>query len=493
LKSPSSSESLVPLTATAADRSTEIFVTDGRLRRIARGVGEVTTEVPPGIYKVRFRAGDTQRDELVEVSPGEDHKLVQGSPVMFESAVPIVNTGTTREYHAGAAESTSHMTPIPRGSGSGLFVFSRDLASQERTMPWTGVSIRRLDGTVLAELGDGDTNREDRYGAVHLEVDPGTYCVRVDTGDVGTYEMFVTTAAEWQTQVFMMSEDFWAGKSRIRRPGLNTASVLMTRGGEGFRPEDEHLRLAELARQGLESGRKVVRKSDLTEMLWAKYQNPMLGIYGAHLMLLENRIDHRQLETVMRNLLSLVGPHPDVLALHLRPGAPTPPADLSFPTPPSLRDSWDLIAKATRRRAGLVPSGSITDRVADELITSRPWLLHRVPVVRSDVDEPVSVAEGNRLLEELIERASSGEGASLVRTIRNQPEEFSPLEQSIASVTIGGTLIKSSMRSAIEGVPEDALPDPGPRVADAIRNVDAPATSIARSAKSLVEKLNRLS
>lgn len=492
MKSQSSSEPLIPLTATAADRSTEIFITDGRLRRIARGVGEVTAQVPPGIYKVRFRAGDTQRDQLVEVAPDDGHKHVPGSPVMFESAVPIVNTGTTREYHAEAAAAKSHMPSIARGTGSHLFVFARDL-TRDRTMPWTGVSIHDLDGVLLAEIGDGETSREDRYGAIHLEVDPGTFCIRVDTGEVGTYEMFATTSADWQTQVFLMSENFWAGESRIRRPGLKTASVLMTRMGEGFRPDDEHVRLTELARQGLESGRKVVRKSDLTEMLWAKFQNPMLGIYGAHLMLLENRIDHRQLEIVMRNLGSLLGPHPDVAALHLRPGAPTPRSGLSFPTPPSLRDSWDLITKATRRRAGLVPPGSTTDRIADELITSRPWLLHWVPGTRREVVEPVSVAEGNRLLEELIERAASGEGASLVKAIRNQPEEFSPLEQSIASVTIGGTMIKGSMRSALEGVPEDALPERGPKAAEAIRNVDAPATSIARSAKSLVEKLERLS
>jgi len=486
----SSSERLVPLTAQAADESTEVFITDGRLQRIASGVGRIETEVQPGIYKVRFRAGDTQHDELVEVTSDDPSKLVQGPPVQFQSAVPIENTETSREYHAVPAHNASLTEPLGRGSGSHLFVFARELAERERTMPWTGASIRDLDGSLIAELGEGERNHEYRYGAIHLEVDPGTYCLRVDTRELGTYEMFVTTTAAWQTQVFTVSDDFWVGSQRVRRPSLRTASVLMTRAGQGFDPDSDQLRLTELARQGLESGRNVVRPGDLGTMLWAKYENPMLAIYGAHLMLLQSPINHELMQTVMGNLESLVGPQPDVLSLHLRPGAPTPPRDLTFSTPPMLRDSWDLISRATRRRIGLVPAGSHTDRIADELIGSRPWLLHRVERVVEPSEEPVSVAEATRLLEGLMERASAGEAESMAQVILDRPEEFNPLERSIASVTIGGAMIETSVRrSGDEGATEAAAGT----VAYAVRGLDAPATSIARSTKSLVNKLDALS
>jgi hypothetical protein len=158
-----------------------------------------------------------------------------------------------------------------------------------------------------------------------------------------------------------------------------------------------------------------------------------------------------------------------------------------------LRDSWDLISQATRRRAGLVPSGSYTDLVADELIRSRPWLLHRVESRARRPEEAVSVAEGNRLLTQLAERAATGEGAQLVDAIRSQPEEFSPLEQSIASVTIGGAFVRESARSYMDDVPETWMVSSNPMQSEAFRGLDAPATSIARSTKSLVDKLNELS
>lgn len=438
----------MPLLAEAADEFTEVFITDGSLHRIATGVGRVETEVPLGIYKVRFRAGDTHHDELIEVTPEDSEKHVSGPPVQFESPVPIENTETSREYHAEAAREASLRKPMERGSGSYLFVFSRDLAERERTRPWTGVSIRDIDGALVAELGEGEKDREDRYGAMHLEVDPGIYCIRVDSKEVGTFEMFATAVSGWQTQVFLASDTFWSGETRVRRAGLRNAAVLMSRDGQGFEPDSDQTRLAELARQGLVSGRIVVQPDDLDAMLWAKHENPMLAIFGAHLLLLQSPVRHELIERVMENLEGLIGPHPDVLSLHLRPGVSTWPTDLEFPTPPMLRDSWDLISRATRRRIGLVPAGSPTDRIADELIGSRPWLLHRVDRAAEPADEPVSVAAATRMLEELMERASAGEAESMAQAIIDRPEEFSPLERNIASVTIGGTMIEQSVRQS---------------------------------------------
>lgn len=493
MKKQLSSDQLITLEARAADISTEVFITDGRFHRIAGGVGRVETEVAPGIYKVRFRAGDTHHDELVEVTAEDTFKVVEAPPVSFESAVPIEHTGTSREYHAAGAWEASMRAPQLHGSGSHLLVFSRELKEKERTRPWTGVSIHNLDDSRLADLGDGERDADARFGAIHIEVDPGIYRLRVETGEVGTYEMFVTTTADWQTQVFLLADDFWGGERIVRRPSLNKASVLMARPGEGFQPDSEGPRLAELARQGLGSGRDVVRASDLSNMLWAKYSNPMMGIYGAHLMLHKSPINHDLLETVIHNLTNLLGPHPDVLSLQLRPGITTPPRDLLFPSPPMLRHSWDLISQATRRRAGLVPAGSYTDQVADELIGSRPWLLHRVETGERQFEEPVTVSEGNRLLAQLIERASSGEGDYLVETIRSQPNRFSPLEKSIASVTIGGAIMRESARSYLDQGPEDRGVTRSPMQSAALKGLDAPASAIARSTKSLTEKLNELS
>jgi hypothetical protein len=294
--------------------------------------------------------------------------------------------------------------------------------------------------------------------------------------------MFVVTAPEWQTQVFTLADDFWSGKDRVRRASLNSAAVFMTREGAGFHANSEQARLTELARQGLATSRSVVRPGDLHDMLWAKYRNPMLAIYGAHLMLLEPPVNHELLKTVIHNLENLVGPHPDVLALQLWPAASTPPPSLHFPTPPMLRSSWELVSRGTRRRMSLVPADSISNRVADELLSSRPWLLHRVGRTSRQPEESVSFAAATRMADDLMERASAGQAESIAQTILEQPDAFSSLEQSIASVTIGGALR--------EGESDE---EPTASVARVLRTLDAPATSIARSTNSLVQKLEELS
>ena len=486
-----SSEELVELDVRAADVATEIFVIDAQFRRIAQGVGRVNKKVAPGIYKVRYRTGEKLHDELVEVAPSNEPHRVRGDPLMFRSAVPIEHTETSRTGHAKAAERISLSRPTSLGSGSQLFVFCRDTERSDSHEPWTGVGIHQMDGERLIDISEGDTESELRYGGVQVELDPGTYRLRVETGRVGDYEMFVTTSGGWQTQVFILADDFWADGNKVRRASLRDAAVFMKREGDGFSADSEQARLTELARQGLESGRSVIRASDLRDMLWAKYDNPMVAIYGAHLMLLQPRIDHKLLETVMHNLKNLIGPHPDVLALHLRPGAPTPPPGLQFAEPPMLRDSWDLISRASLRRHALVPSGSATDRVADRLLSSRPWLLHRVEDAEVFEDADVSFAEATRMIDTLMSRAEEGEAESLAELIISQPESFSPLEQSIASVTIGSALL--NVKDETDQVQPPTKRESSSSIGKLLRSLDAPATSIARSTDSLVKKLETFS
>lgn len=487
----SSSERRIPLQVRAADASTEVFIADGRLRRIAKGVGEASVDVPPGIYKVRFRSGDEQRDELVEVSREDSEKVVSGALVRFRSAAPIADTATSREYHSEPAERMSRSEPMRIGQGSRLFLFARELHDGSEVDPWVGMSLHDLDGGRVAGFEDGgEMQSEPRYGALHLELDPGTYRLRVDTGPVGTYEMFVVTSAGWQTQVFMVCEDFDCAEGSVRRASLRDASVFMTRAGEGFDADDEQLRLAELARQGLASGRSVVRPRDLNDMLWAKYSNPMLGVYGAHHILMRSPINHDLVVEVMRNLTSLLGPHPDVLALHLRPGAPTPPGELGFPTPPMLRDSWELITRGSHRRHRLVPRGSPAERLADDLIGTGLWLLHRHSEALEASVETVSYAEAERLLHDAVIEVGERGVEAVARTVTDRAEPLSSLERSILAAIVRSASVDTSILKDIGPAavrPPDEL---ATSIGKLMKGIDAPTTSIARSASSLIRKLD---
>src|SRR5439155_2698699 len=180
-------------------------------------------------------------------------------------------------------------------------------------------------------------------------------------------------ARGWQPQRFVERRGYPGGAGG-RSADLGDASILMAPIGRGFDPERDDLRLTELARQALSSGREVLAKGDLSSMLFMKFENPMLGIYGAHLLL--RRGDGRDgvLAEVCRNLERLVPGHPDAAAIGLAIG--TAP-NVSFPLPPMLRASWELVIEASAGRPDLVPRDSLAGRVAGSVYDASTWLIWR--------------------------------------------------------------------------------------------------------------------
>jgi predicted flap endonuclease-1-like 5' DNA nuclease len=163
-----------------------------------------------------------------------------------------------------------------------------------------------------------------------------------------------------------------------------------------FRPlphedQERSQRLTELARQGLMNRRDVL-PYEVRDMMWAKWENPMLGIYGAHLMLLDRepgygvpRVEHEEDPidwglycTVVHNLRRLLGRHPDVEALALQ-HEDLADYDYRFEVPPMLRQSWALIQQATFHRPELVPAGSLASQTSDRLWGGSLWHLWQAP------------------------------------------------------------------------------------------------------------------
>ena len=193
----------------------------------------------------------------------------------------------------------------------------------------------------------------------------------------------------------------------------------MSRPGCGFDPSNASVRLTELARQGLTSGRIPVTAEDLRQMILGKFENPMLGLFGAHLLIplladeslflqrpnnpeilkLNCSIQRvlgvpadgiigpqtlpmlrRLLEEVVGNLEALLGDHPDVNALRQSlPGNENRIfSDAKVCLPPMLRRSWHTLVRSDpgyyRAKAS-----SILARMADRIWGSGPWLVWEVP------------------------------------------------------------------------------------------------------------------
>lgn len=374
------SDKQVRLSVRAHERLSEIFLVNSRFEKIAAAVGHLETSVHPGLYKARFRIGQTQIDQLIEVYPGAELLEIDGRPVDFSSPVPFVGIGTgqeVQEVYRNAAETISRSAAEKKGEGAWLFLCIREIIGFEaagKAAPWTGVTLHNLDGTLVAEPGLGICDQENGYFALHLEVNPGTYRLRVEEEPGEFYEIFVRTVAGWQTQVFAVSEAAWLPDVAAHRAALPSAAVLMVEAGQGFDGENETSRQVELLRLGLLHGRQVVTETVVSDLLKQEHLNPMQVILVAHSLSRQGKLDVVLLTALLKKLPAECVEHPDIQALMLNKLKDVRPA---FPAPPMLRSSWDRIVKAVEQRKAIVPPGSLAAQLADGVIKTSLWLVHR--------------------------------------------------------------------------------------------------------------------
>ena len=292
----------------------ELAIVASDLTPIAVGNGRIEADVEPGIYEVVARAGPIVDRDLVKVDPGA---TVTRSDVQvaFPSAAPIEGTSTFHESHASFVSAASGSLARSTAAGSGLVLSLRDVrgAAGPAIDPSVIQAFSLFDATltpVTPADGGWQVNAADRIAAWSQPLPPGGYILRATAGTqvAETVERSIWLAPGWQTLVFVTTGD--AG------PDVGTASVAMTDLGSEWLPWDRNITSAsELCLWGLREGRAVVPDDLLGVALNGKFRDPMLGILGAHALLLRRPIDGSMLDTVLTNLEGLVPGHPDVLAL----------------------------------------------------------------------------------------------------------------------------------------------------------------------------------
>ena len=88
----------------------------------------------------------------------------------------------------------------------------------------------------IADFGEKAQHEAAGEAGIALNVSPGVYRARVQTGPLGEYEIFVTAPKGWQSRLFLECEDFYWYGEPFRRPSLRSSSILMARIGEPFDP-----------------------------------------------------------------------------------------------------------------------------------------------------------------------------------------------------------------------------------------------------------------
>src|SRR5213592_4633162 len=90
--------------AITADPGTEITVIDHAFQVCGQGVGALDTGVVPGLYKLRYQAGFTVREEYQVVEPGKDVVPVSAPRMAYSSAAPLPGTRDGESYYHAASE-----------------------------------------------------------------------------------------------------------------------------------------------------------------------------------------------------------------------------------------------------------------------------------------------------------------------------------------------------------------------------------------------------
>jgi hypothetical protein len=377
------------LTVQPPDENTRIEILDGNLRTVplAYNLGEVSVHVPAGVYAVRFYQGRQFTEKLAALTPDSPAVVVSLDPQQqprFATAAPVRGTSTTREWQRGPARelSLSEPRPAPEGhtGGSRVLLFLRNPFEQAGAL-MVGVTLCNLDDRVIFDLEkDGQQNAGQGWVGAHLNLDPGAYKLR-RVADGKVVDQMVFTQRDWQTQVFLLV----TGGSGTRAEVLRT-SILMASSSVGFDFERPDFRWTESALRALES-RVNIPGGTRQEMLWAKFENPMLGIYAALLHLRRPEIDGALMRKVFSNLHALVGPLPDVLAIGwaiaLRDAASRSNQTFmgklrettSIELPPMLRESWEYLLEASASEPELVAHGSLADRIGGRFVTGSPWVV----------------------------------------------------------------------------------------------------------------------
>ena len=396
------SNSDILLTVSAADESSEVLVIDDHFHVLGRGIHSIDLYVPPGIYRAKARVGNKQMEKLFSVESSEpgNHKFVQLDGIDFPTPIPLDRTTTTHEYHQQALyEMTGGQFPAANlGAGAALVIFLRDTSNvcfnldaaslESYAQNFRGFVLSDWDGLnghALEDLGRFDAGRG--YFILNASVNPGAYALSRPSDDTERIYLPLIVPAGWALQVFVAMEQT-GDNTLLRRANFDNAAMALDRPNTVFSPLRPDLRVLEVARHALARGHNFIGERAMEELLAGKFENPMMGIFSAHLLLLDKKPNLSFVETVIANTAMLIGAeYPDLLALswklnYLKYGR-TKEDRAAFDAssllerlkhPPLLQLSWHYLMEAYRSAPGEATFDAELRKLSNRLISSSVWL-----------------------------------------------------------------------------------------------------------------------
>jgi hypothetical protein len=366
-----------------ADRISEIAVYDGFLNVVAKGVGHAQWKLASGLYRVRIRVGSATDEKVIAL---DQDRTVSFDPLAFASPIPLRVCEKARSYHMTAAAAAAGLkSKRDLGKGASIMVFVREWSVQGNASggnPAQGLSLLDSQENLLADIwkeaelrSDGDASagwRED--------VAPGGYFLRLELGDADQTVLLrpLYVSSGHQLQIFFLVSDHIVDdgnlRKTIRRPDLANAAIVISTNGS-FDPDDRHIRSSQLACSALTESREVLLPAVIEELADENYDNPMLDLFAAHLLLTWRRDDKALFKKLTDKLLAMLGEdHPDLQALWWQRGPDQTIADGRLHLLPMLRASWSLAVNRSIKTLDVLSLGTFASKLP-RIIPSTPWLM----------------------------------------------------------------------------------------------------------------------
>jgi hypothetical protein len=379
---PSDGSDQFQLDVEADNPAAAITVSDHRFERVFTDTGELHERDAPGVYKVRVEFGrdvGTVSEEVLLLD--RDLRGGRMAAPQLPSPAPLPESALAHEFHAESFSQAADRrgvfaAPTPGSAAISVIARYRTDPVEQRIQlafphPMEGLQLVDSNGRCVAPLSEhcrDDQAGSDPVAIWEHEVPPGAYFLRQTLQNGRILEGSVVACPNWITQVAIRraTTDVASDRDTAHVAAIGEIAVFM-RAAQGMpRPADQDA-VIEGARLALAQGRNLLaegRGSQLQDLLLNKYEDPIAGIIGSHLLLLAMDADPNQdparvelFDAAIHTLRGLVGAqHPDIAALSLRCADTALRTTQPFTVPPMFRHSWRLIIDASYHQPDLVPA-----------------------------------------------------------------------------------------------------------------------------------------
>lgn len=366
----------------AVGGAAEIFVLDTDFRLVGRGRGGLLKEDKAyGIYKIKTRLGRELHEDIIFLD--SDDPIRPGRSSQLNEPVLLAKGGLT-------ALDVLARTHVYSGDGAEILLMVRD-DRPPAAFPHSRVvyGTRLLNGArrTIADLDVHGLRRDPGQELAGQALTASVACCRIDLAPGVYFLERLLPGGGRQEQSILAVEGFRTEVHEVRsktalgdRQGIVQQQVIAMfdqRAAATDQQIQHDAGLIEAATVALADGRKIL-SGELYERLVTGFKDPIAGLLGGHLLLIEAESDPRfdpaaglaKLDDVVARLRDLVGDQqPDVEALSQRCARQDLRGKSPLKYPPLFTRSWKLAVDATDTDAQFVPT-ELWERVHAKLTTT---------------------------------------------------------------------------------------------------------------------------